>query len=455
MSSAERSLRAWVLTGRWDPSERPPPPRIEPAEGSVVRLLLGPLALLALTPFIALVLWVVVYHHGGSLEGFVADFRWESFVDELPRPTLAALRTVLGWVAFQAALLWLLPGERFEGPPTPQGNAPVYRRNGVLAWAVTHAAVLAGVGLGALDPVAFWRGYGSMLAVLNAGALAFCAFLYWKGCRWPSSTDARRTGHLAFDFFQGVELHPTLFGADLKQLINCRVSMMGWSVTLLLFALARWELTREFSWAMAACALLTIAYLFKFFVWESGYLRSLDIMHDRFGYYICWGVLSWVPSVYCLPGMCAAQRSGDLHPAVALAVVAFGLASIAVNYAADAQRQRVRETGGRTTVWGRAPQLIRARYTTGDGVERESLLLASGYWAVARHFHYVPELALALAWSLPAGARHALPYFYVVFLTILLVDRARRDDARCRAKYGAYWDDYCERVPWKILPGVY
>jgi 7-dehydrocholesterol reductase len=74
---------------------------------------------------------------------------------------------------------------------------------------------------------------------------------------------------------------------------------------------------------------------------------------------------------------------------------------------------------------------------------------------VARHFHYVPEILLALSWALPAGFGHALPYFYVVYLTILLVDRAGRDDLRCRQKYGAYWDDYCARVPSKIIPGIY
>jgi len=43
----------------------------------------------------------------------------------------------------------------------------------------------------------------------------------------------------------------------------------------------------------------------------------------------------------------------------------------------------------------------------------------------------------------------------VTFLTILLFDRATRDDKRCRKKYGKYWEEYCRRVPWKIVPGVY
>ena len=41
--------------------------------------------------------------------------------------------------------------------------------------------------------------------------------------------------------------------------------------------------------------------------------------------------------------------------------------------------------------------MIHATWTSGDGRAHESILLVSGWWAVARHFHYVPELVLAFA----------------------------------------------------------
>ena len=120
-----------------------------------------------------------------------------------------------------------------------------------------------------------------------------------------------------------------------------------------------------------------------------------------------------------------------------------------------AQRQRVRATNGKTTVWGKAPLLIKARYTTGDGKQHENLLLANGWWGIARHFHYVPELTLAACWIAPVGFAHALPWFYLFFLTILLVDRAGRDDLRCEKKYGRDWQTYKETVRWRMLPFVY
>jgi len=42
-----------------------------------------------------------------------------------------------------------------------------------------------------------------------------------------------------------------------------------------------------------------------------------------------------------------------------------------------------------------------------------------------------------------------------VYFLILLVHRERRDSAMCLAKYGKDWERYCERVRWRMIPGVY
>jgi 7-dehydrocholesterol reductase len=48
------------------------------------------------------------------------------------------------------------------------------------------------------------------------------------------------------------------------------------------------------------CAVSQYLYLVKFFIWEIGYMRSIDIIVDRAGFYETWGCLVWVPSVYTL-----------------------------------------------------------------------------------------------------------------------------------------------------------
>ena len=62
---------------------------------------------------------------------------------------------------------------------------------------------------------------------------------------------------------------------------------------------------------------------------------------------------------------------------------------------------------------------------------------------------------MGLAWCLPTGFAHPLPYFYFVYFVILLVHRERRDHAMCLQKYGDRWEAYCRKVPWRIVPGLY
>jgi 7-dehydrocholesterol reductase len=429
------------------------PRRIE-LDAGIVRAVLGPLALMAFTPPATIILWLLATRFGGSPAALLEAMRESGFIALIPRPTMTGLAIVLGFSLLQYVLLVALPGAKFLGPVTPTGAQPEYKLNGVAAWFVTHGLLIGGYATGVLSMTALYDELGGILTLLNVGALLFCLFLYWKGRIAPSSSDAVLTGNPLFDFFQGVELHPRAIGVSLKQLINCRISMMGWSVMCIAYSAWEIETRGRLSPALFASTFLVVVYLFKFFWWESGYFASLDIMHDRFGFYICWGVLVWVPAVYTLPTMYIAANPSSLSWTGAVAIIVLGLFAIYANYAADAQRQRVRATNGRALVWGKPAKVLRVRYTQVDGKERESILLVSGYWGIARHSHYVAELTAALAWTLPAGLA-PVAYVYFVFLTVLLFDRARRDDRRCRAKYGSNWNEYCRMVPYRIIPGIY
>ena len=60
-----------------------------------------------------------------------------------------------------------------------------------------------------------------------------------------------------------------------------------------------------------------------------------------------------------------------------------------------------------------------------------------------------------MSWSLPCLFGSLLPWFYPIYFAALLIHRERRDHHLCAAKYGADWDRYCERVPYRIIPKVY
>jgi len=205
---------------------------------------------------------------------------------------------------------------------------------------------------------------------------------------------------------------------------------------------------------MIASVAIQTVYIAKFFYWETGYFCSMDIQHDRAGYYLCWGCLCWVPSMYTIHTFFLVTHPVLLSFPTFVFFVLCGIFCIWCNYDCDRQRQEFRASGGKELVWGKKPDFLVAKYKTKDGEERSSTLLASGWWGLARHFHYIPEISASFFWCVPALFTHPLPFFYPAYLTILLVDRAWRDDKRCADKYGKYWDKYCNKVPYKIIPGV-
>ncbi|KAG2658314.1 hypothetical protein PVAP13_1KG248000 [Panicum virgatum] len=366
------------------------------------------LALLSLCPPFVILLWYTMVHADGSVLKTYEHLREHGLVEGLkaiwPMPTVVAWKIIFGFGLFEAVLQLLLPGKRFEGPISPTGNVPVYKANGLQAYAVTLITYLGLWWFGIFNPAIVYDHLGEIFSALVFGSFVFCIFLYIKGHVAPSSSDSGSSGNLIIDFYWGMELYPRIGKYfDIKVFTNCR----------------------------------------------------FGIAHDRAGFYICWGCLVWVPSIYTSPGMYLVNHPVNLGPQLALSILLAGILCIYINYDCDRQRQEFRRTNGKCSVWGKAPSKIVASYQTTKGETKTSLLLTSGWWGLSRHFHYVPEILSAFFWTVPALFSHFLPYFYVIFLTILLFDRAKRDDDRCSSKYGKFWKMYCNKVPYRVIPGIY
>ena len=229
--------------------------------------------------------------------------------------------------------------------------------------------------------------------------------------------------------------------------------MVFWPLSTISYAFAQYERYGYVADSMWVNMVLQLIYCTKFFMWETGYLASMDIQHDRAGYYLCWGCMCFLQTLYTSHTFYLTEHPVMLGTPLALAIFAAGALCIFINYDCDRQRAAFR-ANPKIKIWGAEDQYIRAKYRTEKGI-KDSTLLYSGWWGMARHFHYVFEILASFFWSLPALFTHFMPYFYVVYLIILLTDRAHRDDARCGAKYGKYWDEYKKRVPYKIIPGLY
>lgn len=427
-----------------------------------LRNTLGPLFLMTVCPPTAMLLWYTLTSLDGSLTLLFQTIYQEGFWQLLKNVwgpvffgSKSAWTLLAVFAGVQLLFMRYLPGQDYRGPITPKGNIPVYKANGVLAFGLTLFSWFLGAYVFNLfSPTIIYDHFGELLGALNLFSLIFCLLLMFKGIFAPSSTDRLLTGNPIFDYYWGVELYPRIASFDVKMFTNCRFGLMGWALIILSFA-AKQQHLYSLSDAMFVAVALQLLYIGKFFLWETGYLGSLDIMHDHAGFYICWGCLVWVPAVYTSSTLYLVNHPNHLGPLLASLIFALGAFCILANYLADRQRQKVRSFQGKCTVWGKNPTLIHASYQTEKGEIKQNVLLASGWWGISRHFHYVPEIMGAFFWTLPALFTNFLPYFYVIFLTILLLDRAVRDDLRCNKKYGPFWDHYCEKVPYKIIPYVY
>ncbi|KAL0341746.1 UNVERIFIED_CONTAM: 7-dehydrocholesterol reductase [Sesamum calycinum] len=367
------------------------------------------LSLLALCPPFVILLWYTMVHADGSVLqtwDYLRQHGLRGFISIWPQPTATAWKIIACYAAFEAALQLLLPGKGLRAQYLLL-EISLYKANGVLAYAVTMVTYVGLWWFGIFDPSIVYDHLGEIFQHLYLEPCLLC----FIGQIAPSSIDSGSSGNIIIDFYW--------------------IWMMSWAVLAVTYCIKQYETYGRVADSMLVNTILMLVYVTKFFWWEAGYWNTMDIAHDRAGFYICWGCLVWVPSVYTSPGMYLVNHPVTLGVQLALYILVAGILCVYINYDCDRQRQEFRRTNGKCLVWGK----LHPR------------------WGLARHFHYVPEILGAFFWTLPALFNHFLPYFYVVFLTILLFDRAKRDDDRCKSKYGKYWKLYCDKVPYRIIRG--
>jgi 7-dehydrocholesterol reductase len=57
--------------------------------------------------------------------------------------------------------------------------------------------------------------------------------------------------------------------------------------------------------------ILHAIYVLDFFINEDWCLRTIDICHDHFGFYLAWGSVVWLPSMYILQTQYLARHPLD------------------------------------------------------------------------------------------------------------------------------------------------
>ena len=402
-----------------------------------MRRTIGPLALLVGLPPLIYYFWLCLRDHGGALVALPL----RELIASIPPPTPRALALYGAWLLLQVVLQLWAPGRVQSGVPLADGSRLDYRLNGWVSFWVSLAVPMAGAMIGVIPAAVAFDEFGPLLTTVNLVAFALALGLHVQGGRAGTTT-----GNPIRDYFMGTTLNPRAGALDLKYFCESRPGLILWVLFNLSLAAAQYQRHGTVTTAMLLVNAFHFLYIADYFFHEEAILTTWDIKHEKFGWMLAWGDLVWVPFTYTIQAYYLVDHLHTLSPAATAGIVALNLAGYILFRASNIQKHRFRRDPTRP-VWGRPPEYIR----TAVG----SLLLTSGWWGIARHLNYLGDLFMALAWCLPTGFEHPLPYFYFVYMVILLVHRERRDHDMCQAKYGADWDAYCQRVRWRILPGVY
>lgn len=450
-----------------------------------------------------------------TLEQLKREVGWPGFSGLLN--TKAVLAT-LGYYLFSLTLYAFLPADTPEGTELRTGGKLRYRFNGEDRYHVLmttlklilHLAFTSGIftmtvlAAGSLMHGADWvvwtfitDNYVALLTtnILIAYALAIYCYVGSFSVQHPKDPAKRElaagghTGNMLYDWFIGRELNPRvnlpIFGeVDIKAWCELRPGLLGWIILDLAFIAQQY---RNFGYVTDSILITTIAqavYVFDSYYMEPAILTTIDIIADGFGVMLAFGDLVWVPFTYSIQAKYLATYPVQLGWKGIAGVLAVQATGYYIFRAVNNEKNRFRTNP-------KDPRVSHLKYIeTATG----SKLLITGWWGQARHINYLGDWLMSWAYVLPTAmagytiknaathpitatqtdavffqnqyGKYAVPgeakgwgmlftYFFMLYFAILLIHRERRDEEKCRRKYGKDWERYCEIVPWRIVPGIY
>ncbi|EPY38125.1 delta24(24(1))-sterol reductase [Angomonas deanei] len=357
-------------------------------------------------------------------------------------------------------LALILPGVYVKGLPLPSenGHRLTYKCNAVAAWycVLIIAGVLHYTGIYPLQTLRHEYGHYLTAAIITGDLIA--VVVYFAGKRRA----VRMTGNLIYDFFMGTAVNFRLPGdIDVKLFAECRNS---WVILMLLTLSCAAEQYQELGRITNNMGFMVFAHLIYVNAVQKGeecIITTWDLYYEKFGWMLAFWNTCGVPFLYCMQSIYIQTVLKDKEyplPVIGVMVVLLLICYyIWDTINSQKNRFRMRRSGVpleiiRRKTFPQLPWRFIENPRTIKGPQGE--LFVDGFYRYGRKIHYTVDLSMALLWGCACGFDSYIPFFYASFFFSHLVDRERRDEARCRAKYGKMWDKYCELVPYKFIPGI-
>jgi delta14-sterol reductase len=421
---------------------------------------------------------------------------------------------VLSYYLLSLVLYVFLPGEVVEGTELACKGRLRYKFNGMKPETVFYMVstdsiiafpsaifILSGLALGTYAYGAdfivwtyLWDNYVQVITANLMICTALAVVVYVKSFSVPAPGQPNpglrelapggHTGNALYDFFIGRELNPRVqlpihFVDEASRTIDINVwcemrpGLLGW-IILNLSNIARQY--RTYGYITNSIVLSTVFqtfYVLDGLYMEPAVLTTMDVIMDGFGYMLSFGHLVWVPFVYNIQTRYLAVFPLELSWKGILLILTVTGAGYTIFRGANNQKNRFR----------RDPNDPRMKHIKYIQTSSGSKLMISGWWGLARHFNYLGDWLMSWSYSLPTGVagytiiesinssgdvqKQAIQtpevrgwgmiftYFFLLYFGVLLIHRERRDEEKCKRKYGADWERYTSIVRSRIIPGIY
>lgn len=182
-------------------------------------------------------------------------------------------------------------------------------------------------------------------------------------------------------------------------------------------------------------------FLTEYFYHEYVHIYTFDFIVEYVGFKLVWGCLLFYPFVYPIGIWCSIVEKKLSFLRFWSSLLIFFLGWI-LSRGANNQKFLFR-TQPKAKFLG----FLEAKSINGR-------LLCSGWWSLSRHINYLGDTLMAVGLSLAIEGGF-VPWLYPLYYVALFIGRERTDFEQCRQKYGHHWDEYCRRVPYRIIPLVY
>ena len=335
----------------------------------------------------------------------------------------------------------IVPARRVEGYATDAtGRRLRYRLNGLGVFAVM-------IGLYVLAGWRLWLAWDFFYEIRWQMAAGACAIGVVFTLAIVLSAPARRS--LPADLYLGRLENPQWGDGrlDAKMFLYLAGAVML-ELNVLSFTAHHFVQQMDPSPGLLLHGALFTFFLSEYLSFERVHLYTYDFFAERVGFKLGWGCLVFYPFFYCVGLWWAADRPNPETPRPLLyAYAALFVIGWALSRGANLQKFLFK-----TDPDARLLGILRPVSIDGDGKR----VLCGGFWGLSRHINYLGEILMAVGLTLCLGYPGAIiPWLYPLYYIVLLLPRQHDDDKRCAAKYGALWQEYCRRVPYRIVPWVY